>query len=67
MPTNDDDLVIDRIEACRRKNNHAWMDLLRLARRAAPDEARQILKRINENDRKISELLGRLADEADQT
>lgn len=57
--------VIDIIEECRRINNKNWMDLLRLAVRRAPKEARAILAEINKTDLKISRLLGKLAEQTD--
>lgn len=54
--------IIDEIEKVRTRNNVNWMDVLRLAFRHAPDEARNLMKRINTEDKKISDLLGKLAD-----
>ena len=53
--------IEDRIEAVRRSNNRLWMDILRLALNSEPVGAKKILKRINQNDKKISKLIGRLA------
>jgi hypothetical protein len=39
------------------------MDVLRLAFRHAPDEARGLMKRVNAEDERISELLNKLADD----
>ena len=52
--------VIDQIETVRSKNNVNWMDVLRLAFRHAPEEAKQIMKKINHEDHEISELLKKL-------
>lgn len=52
---------VDAIERIRHKNNVLWMDILRIALERAPHEAKEILKKINENDRLISELLGTIA------
>lgn len=60
MPSVDE--IVDQVEDVRRANNTLWMDLLRIALKAAPEEAKATLAKINENDRKISALLGRLAD-----
>ena len=49
--------VIDQITEARSYNNNNWMDLLRLAMRVAPRETQQIVKRINNTDQRISELL----------
>jgi methionyl-tRNA formyltransferase len=53
--------TIDEIEKVRTANNVNWMDLLRLAFKVAPDEAKKLVRRINADDHKISELLARLA------
>lgn len=53
--------IIDEIEKVRSKNNVNWMDILRLAFTHAPDEAREIVGRINKDDNKISELLSQLS------
>jgi len=54
--------LIDEIEKIRTSNNVNWMNLLRLAFRIAPDEAKKLFSRINEDDKRISELLGKLAE-----
>ena len=54
--------VIDEVERVRMRNNVNWMDVLRLAFRHAPDEARVLMKKINEEDGRISGLLKRLSD-----
>ena len=53
--------LINNIENIRKKNNKYWMDLLRLAFKSSPTEAKKIVKKINENDKKISLLLGKLS------
>lgn len=53
--------LIDEIEKIRSSNNVNWMNLLRLAFRVAPDEAKQLFSRINEDDKKISQLLSELS------
>jgi len=52
--------LIDEIEKVRRNNNVNWMDLLRLAYRVAPDNAAQLVRKINSDDMKISELFKKL-------
>lgn len=52
--------LIDEIEKVRTANNVNWMDLLRLAFRAAPDEAKLLVQRINSDDRRISDLFSEL-------
>jgi Spy/CpxP family protein refolding chaperone len=53
--------IIDEIEKIRSKNNINWMNLLRLAFRESPEEAREIVSKINMDDNKISELLKKLS------
>ena len=53
--------IIDEIEKIRTKNNVNWMDVLRLAFIHAPDEAKKLMKKINEEDNKISELFEELS------
>lgn len=55
--------IIAEIEAIRVRNNGLWMAILQLALQAVPTQAKAIVRDINANDRKISELLGKLADE----
>jgi|TARA_B110000438_G_scaffold275655_1_gene296768 hypothetical protein len=55
--------IIDEVERVRTRNNVNWMDVLRLAFRHAPDEARGLMKRVNAEDERISELLNKLADD----
>ena len=52
--------IINKIEKIRSKNNTNWMDLLRLAFKYAPVEAKKIIKKINRDDKKISNLLKKL-------
>ena len=53
--------IIDEIEKIRTKNNVNWMDVLRLAFIHAPDETKKLMKKINEEDNRISELFGKLS------
>lgn len=53
--------IIDEIERVRTTNNVNWMNLLRLAFRVAPDDAKDLVRKINDSDMKISELFARLA------
>lgn len=48
--------VIGLIEDIRQKNNVCWMNLLKLAFRASPKEARDIMKRVADYDRQVNEL-----------
>lgn len=54
------DAIIDRIENVRDNNNSLWMGILRVAMERAPDETKLLLRKIRENDQKISELMGEL-------
>ena len=54
--------IIDEIEQIRARNNVNWMDVLRLAFRHAPDEARELMKKINMEDDRVSSLLKKLAE-----
>ena len=53
--------IIDEIEKIRTKNNVNWMDVLRLAFTHAPEESKKLMKRINQEDNKISELFEKLS------
>jgi len=53
--------IIDEIEKVRTGNNINWMDLLRLAFIHAPEEAKKLTKKINDEDNKISELFEKLS------
>ena len=53
-------VVINTIEKIRSKNNKNWMDLMRLAFKFAPKESAALVKKINQHDKKISELLKKL-------
>ena len=52
--------VIDRIEKVRSKNNINWMDVLRLAMKHAPADTIKLMKKINNKDKKISNLFSSL-------
>jgi len=52
--------VIDKIEEIRGRNNKNWMDLLRLAIRVAPEEAKVIIGEIYKHDDEISRLVKQL-------
>lgn len=53
--------IIDEVESIRTKNNVNWMDILRLAFKHAPEDARVLMGWVNEYDGRISELLTELA------
>ena len=52
--------IIDQIQKIRSKNNVNWMNILRLAMRYSPKETKKILKNINSQDEKISNLLKKI-------
>jgi len=53
--------IIKQIEKIRSKNNVNWMNILRLAFRLDPINAKKIMKKINYDDKKISNLLNKLS------
>ena len=53
--------IIDEVEKVRTKNNVNWMDILRLAFKYAPEDARKLMGKVNKYDRRISELLDELS------
>jgi len=54
---------IYEIEHIRTRNNSLWMELLKIALKYAPEEAKKVLKQINENDNAVSRLLKEIVDE----
>ena len=52
-----DNITINKIEKIRSENNKNWMNLLRLALKYAPEEAKEIFNKITECDMKISKLM----------
>ena len=52
--------IIDKIEKVRSKNNINWMDVLRLAFKKSPNEAKKLMKKINLKDKKIYKFLIKL-------
>ena len=46
-------IIINKIQRIRSKNNVNWMDLLRLAFKLDPKNASKIMKKINYDDKKI--------------
>jgi hypothetical protein len=53
--------TIDGITAIRMSNNLLWMKIVEIALEHAPVETRHVLRKINDNDRAISDLLKDLA------
>ena len=58
--------ILSEVENIRSKNNVNWMDILRLAFKHAPEEARVLMGRVNEYDGRISDLLKELANNGEQ-
>lgn len=54
------ELVINEITKIRRKNNVAWMQILRLAFRTKPRLAKKIMASIVENDRLVTNWMSKL-------
>ena len=54
--------IISKIEKIRSKNNVNWMNILRLAFKLDPVSAKKIMKKINYDDKRISNLLNKLSD-----
>ena len=52
--------IINEIQKIRSKNNVNWMNILKLAFKLDPVSAKKILKKINYDDKKISNLLSKL-------
>ena len=53
--------IISKIEKIRSKNNVNWMNILRLAFRLDSKSANKIMKKINYDDKRISNLLNKLS------
>ena len=52
--------IINQIQKIRSKNNVNWMNILKLAFKLSPKEASKLMKKINYDDKKISNLLNEL-------
>ena len=53
--------IIDELERVRANNNINWMNILRLAFKNSPSEARKIISEINKKDNEISLILDKLS------
>ena len=53
--------IINQIQKIRSKNNVNWMNILKLAFELNPQKASSIMKKINYDDKKISNLLKKLS------
>lgn len=56
-----EEFIILNIEEVRSKNNVQWMKILQIALQHAPEETKKVLREINNNDRRVSDLLEELA------
>lgn len=54
--------IINEIEKVRTKNNVNWMDVLRLAFKHAPLETKGLMKKIDYEDNRVSELVKKLCE-----
>ena len=54
--------IIDEIEKIRTRNNVNWMEVLRLAFIHAPEEAKQLMKKIDHEDNSVSKLVKKLSE-----
>jgi len=59
---NKDLEIVNEIEKIRTRNNVNWMDLLRIGLKYAPKETKKIIRKINSDDRRISELFSKLGE-----
>ena len=53
-------LIIDKISKEREKNNKNWMNLLKIAFESDPNNTKKIMRNINSQDKKISNLVKKL-------
>ena len=53
--------IINKIQKIRSRNNVNWMNLLKLAFKLDPKNAAKIMKKINYDDKRISDLLKELS------
>ena len=61
MKSNNYLQIISEIEKIRSKNNVNWMNILRLAFKLDSQSTIKIMKKINYDDKKISNLLNKLS------
>ena len=53
--------IISKIQGVRTRNNINWMNILRIAMIHSPKQTKKLLKKINSQDKAISILIKRLA------
>lgn len=51
---------LDIIKDIRIKNNDLWMDILRIALEARPEQTKMVLRQIKNNDKEISRNVGEI-------
>jgi len=56
-----DQEIINRVTTKRMQNNILWMQIVEIALEFAPEEAKRVMRQINENDQAISDLWKDLA------
>ena len=52
--------IIAKIALARKKNNINWMNLLKISIKYAPSQSKKILRDINSQDKRISQLLEKI-------
>ena len=55
--------IINKIKKTRSKNNVNWMNILKIAIKNSPEETIQTMKKINDNDNKITNLFKKMSNE----
>ena len=55
--------IINKIQKTRSKNNVNWMNILKIAIKNSPEETIQTMKKINDNDNKITNLFKKMSNE----
>lgn len=54
--------LINKIQNTRKKNNKNWMDLMRIAFKYQPNEAKDVVRKIFSDDKKINKLIQKLVE-----
>ena len=54
--------LINKIQNTRKKNNKNWMDLMRIAFKYQPIEAKDVVRKIFSDDKKINKLIQKLVE-----
>ena len=55
--------IINKIQKTRSKNNVNWMNILKIAIKKSQEEKIKIIKKINDNDNKITNLFKKMSNE----